>query len=322
MRIKHATTPNKSSRKNEKNSEKESFDTFCFPAPNYTQSPNIAYDEIMGKITGAEWKVLSKIIRETFGWHRNVSKITLKDFEKSTGLTRKHVISGINKLLNKGLIKKRKKGPKNRIESYYEIVVNDKKYSSKKVSEYPFDTSQGYPFDTPPIYKDIKEKKGKERATAPTASPPRPIPKSKKLKFSDHVRMTQAEYNSLCNDKTKERADEYIQRLNDYAEVKEKRFKEYTNHAIVIRQWMKRDDEKPMDGTRVSKNIQDKNREMVSKLSKQSQELQGIFKIHQTFVEVGESTGAYAAPCFNFDDKDFRRKIEEWLFKRNIKFYL
>ena len=81
----------------------------------------------MATLTGPEWKVLSKIIRETFGWHRDWKNITLTDFEKSCGMARNSVLSGVEGLLKKNLIKKKQKGPGNHLESYYQIVVGDKK---------------------------------------------------------------------------------------------------------------------------------------------------------------------------------------------------
>lgn len=314
------TTP-----KDKRTTEKEIIDSFYIPPPEYTQMPNIFVDGIMSKLTGAETKIALVIMRETFGWQRNWKDITISQIMKATGLTKKHVINATTSLLKKGLIEKKQKGPKNHLESYYRLVVGDKKSLSKKVSGCKKDTPQGCKKDTPPyIYNGIKERKEKERATAPATPPPLTISKSKKVKFGEHVLMTQDEYDKLCEDKTKTRTDLYIEKLNDYAEVKEKRFKEYTNHAKVIRQWMKRDDESYIKkSSEASSNARkEENMKMVSRLSKQSQQLQGIFKIYSEYVEIGESTGAYSAPCIRYDDKDFRRKIEEWLYKHDIKFLL
>lgn len=66
--------------------------------------------------------------------------------------------------------------------------------------------------------------------------------KDKKL-FGEFVFLTDEEYQKLCEKFTKPVADDWIERLNEYAMQKAKKFKEYTSHYATILSWdrMKRE---------------------------------------------------------------------------------
>ena len=216
---------NKASTKFRKESEKESLDTFSFPEPNYTQSPNVAYDEIMATLTGPEWKVLSKIIRETFGWHRDWKNITLTDFEKSCGMARNSVLSGVEGLLKKNLIKKKQKGPGNHLESYYQIVVGDKKSVSKKVPGFKICTPQGFKICTPPPRALKKEERKLLRNNTKKNTPP-----SSAIIF--HVKIgetgiTEGEFNQLSDKIGEQNLMETIRSMQEWlSKDPERKFKQ------------------------------------------------------------------------------------------------
>lgn len=69
-------------------------------APNYTQTPNEIF-ELMPLMDEAELRVTLAIVRETFGWHRKQSKLSLSRLMKLTGLSRQGVINGIEAGMNR-----------------------------------------------------------------------------------------------------------------------------------------------------------------------------------------------------------------------------
>ena len=74
--------------------------------PNFTQTPNILFDEWMRLLTPAEFKVLMCISRKTYGWHRGSDQISLSQIELVTGLSRRGVCESIKALVSHGLIRK------------------------------------------------------------------------------------------------------------------------------------------------------------------------------------------------------------------------
>jgi len=80
--------------------------------PNYTQTPNVFYDEIMADLGYAEIKCMLYIFRRTFGFHKQSDKISLTQFEtgienldRGTGLKRPNIIKALKSLTEKGLVK-------------------------------------------------------------------------------------------------------------------------------------------------------------------------------------------------------------------------
>lgn len=71
---------------------------------NYTQIPNVVFDYWMGVLSPAEFKVLCCICRKIFGWHKSEDKISLKQIEKMTFLSRPGIIKAINKLIEAQLV--------------------------------------------------------------------------------------------------------------------------------------------------------------------------------------------------------------------------
>ena len=81
------------------------------PPPNYTQCPNVFYDEIMPEIeTMAELKVTLAIIRQTFGWQKKEDQISFGQLEELTGMHRETVSEGIQAALKRGYVGRRKQG--------------------------------------------------------------------------------------------------------------------------------------------------------------------------------------------------------------------
>lgn len=82
-----------------------------FEAPNYTQTPNSFFDEIMMKdetITLNEVKLLLFIIRQTFGWHQDgyCLMFSLTDIQTHLNMSRDTANRAISSCLEKGYLER------------------------------------------------------------------------------------------------------------------------------------------------------------------------------------------------------------------------
>jgi phage replication O-like protein O len=92
------------------------------PQSNYTQIPNVFFDNIMSKINGSEFKVLMAISRMTFGWHKEIDRISYSQIMEMTGISSKETVNNsIKKLISKDIIKLEKVGQVN----YYTVNVTE-----------------------------------------------------------------------------------------------------------------------------------------------------------------------------------------------------
>jgi len=157
------------------------------PAPNYTQVPNFIIDEWMKKLSPAEFKVISLILRYTAGYHRRSASISFNHFEHQTGVSRKWVRKCCKKLEKLGWI--RILHGDHETSNTYEILV--KKEESLKNLELGYSTPQsselknldlgystpqprvlstpGVGYSAPPIKKAKKEKEKKDTSPAAAA---------------------------------------------------------------------------------------------------------------------------------------------------------
>ena len=69
-----------------------------------TPTPDEIYDVVMRQCTSAEFKVLSLIVRKTFGWRKLWDRIPLSQFQKATGLSRPTILKGLTALERNGWI--------------------------------------------------------------------------------------------------------------------------------------------------------------------------------------------------------------------------
>lgn len=93
-------------------------------SPNYTQAPNVYFDELMAGLTGSEFKVLMYITRRTFGFGKKSDNISLNQIangitkkdgtilDKGTGLSVKQVQRTIKVLTDKNIVIKEKRNSK------------------------------------------------------------------------------------------------------------------------------------------------------------------------------------------------------------------
>ena len=66
--------------------------------PNTTQMPNVLLDVVMPRLSGSALKVLLAIVRQTYGFQRESSKLSFNYLQRLTGLSRDAVNRGIKVL--------------------------------------------------------------------------------------------------------------------------------------------------------------------------------------------------------------------------------
>lgn len=204
---------------------------FQVPVPNFTQTPNILFDDWLPKLGMAELKVLMVIMRKTFGWHKIKDRISLSQLQQITGLERTHVIKGVKGLVEKSLIIKMVTGKKGSQETYYELVVADNSNN--------FDQCRK---DTPPsvVKTPTKETLTKEKERREEAAPPPPP----SFYIHKRVMMVSEKFDKLVEEFGIDKIKEMMERLDEYADINPKRFKQYACHAAVIRKWIREDTSK------------------------------------------------------------------------------
>lgn len=79
--------------------------------PNYTQCPNIFFDEILKSLSGSETKIFCVIMRKTFGWQKSSDRISYSQIMEMSGIMSKATVNdAIKSLETKGyVIAERKK---------------------------------------------------------------------------------------------------------------------------------------------------------------------------------------------------------------------
>lgn len=159
---------------------------FQISSPNFTQMPNILFDEWLPLLGHAELLVLLVIYRKTFGYHKIKDKISLSQIQKISGLTRSNLSKAVKSLENKNLIKKTVIGKKGLQQTIYEIIIKSENSSSPppkggsptEPGGSPATGLGGSPATGPTKEKEInkvfkekeKEKEKKTGANAPLAS--------------------------------------------------------------------------------------------------------------------------------------------------------
>lgn len=71
--------------------------------PNTTQFPNFLFD-IMATLTAEEWKIVSHIVRKTYGWHKERDRISLSQMVQATGLSKTTIVDKGKSLTDRKII--------------------------------------------------------------------------------------------------------------------------------------------------------------------------------------------------------------------------
>lgn len=143
--------------------------------PNYTQSPNVFYDELLREIdTLAELKVTDVIIRHTFGYHKDAAKLSYAKLQGLTGMGRDSVAAGLRAALERGTIGR---DPSGNSFEYYLVVGQSNQTDEPEQLEVPTEivgkSNQQIVGSTHPSYsiKESSKENSKERAMAKAEKP-------------------------------------------------------------------------------------------------------------------------------------------------------
>lgn len=129
--------------------------------PNYTQSPNICYDEIFKNLKEGELRIILVLIRQTFGWHKAADRISLSQLSEKSGMERKSVCRSLNSLIEKKLVIKNKFGTVGQERCYFSLAIENAEIPEKELDdsiteeEMALISNISYqcPKDTPPVSK-------------------------------------------------------------------------------------------------------------------------------------------------------------------------
>lgn len=186
---------------------------------------------------------------------------TTDNLLERTTLKRKPQTAAIKNLIKLGLIEQRNYGlPMKRyfrinVEKIFEITSVKKKIAKMskrdnlgcpKGTTYNVQKGQTHHiYENNVREKENIQKKGNdvvdEPLDSPSAQTDSAAPHTSLSFFSfKRVKMKQREYERLVNEFGKERIDDLVEQLDEYADIDPKKFKKYANHATVVRSWIRR----------------------------------------------------------------------------------
>lgn len=97
--------------------------SFKISAPNYTQSPNVLFDEIFKTLKEGELRIVLVLIRQTFGWHKEWDQISIRMLADKTGMERRSVQRSIKTLIEQGLVEEKRFGKNGIQRVYFRLVM-------------------------------------------------------------------------------------------------------------------------------------------------------------------------------------------------------
>lgn len=140
-----------------------------FDSPRFTQIPNQVFDELLADLSGAEWKVLSYIMRRTYGWHKDSDDLGLKQLtdgvrgvDRGTGLSKSTVAVALKSLEEWGLIERQHNRDEERgdLPTTYRVRLSDTGRVENRTHPPPTNGQGGVlPSDTQKIVPQNKEQK-------------------------------------------------------------------------------------------------------------------------------------------------------------------
>ena len=90
----------------------------------FTKVPNELLDMLMSNLlTSAERQVLMCVARKTYGFHKEWDAISLSQFEKNTGITRRHINNALKTLVAKRILAKRTGNAKS--SNQWQILIGE-----------------------------------------------------------------------------------------------------------------------------------------------------------------------------------------------------
>lgn len=136
--------------------------------PNYTQIPNIFFDQYLKDLGHAETKVILAIYRKTFGWHKEREEISLSQIHEITGLKREHIIKASKSLEEKNMIKKVVSGKNgDKKTTYFLVFLEDQNISTSPAKGPELVPQRDYPLVPQRDIQKKEIKKDKENNPLP-----------------------------------------------------------------------------------------------------------------------------------------------------------
>lgn len=104
--------------------EIEEKNRVVFERPNYTQVPNLLFDELMKEMGEAELRVTLCLVRKIVGYHKiRPEAVSLSQIQRMTGLSRVSAVNGLEQAMERGLIKRAGNGKRG--VSLFQLVHPD-----------------------------------------------------------------------------------------------------------------------------------------------------------------------------------------------------
>ena len=94
-------------------------------APNYTQSPNVLFDEIFKTLKEGELRIVLVLIRQTFGWHKEWDRISIGKIAEKSGLDKRSVTRSLKSLIEKGIVEQKRFGKNGKETLYFRLVMEE-----------------------------------------------------------------------------------------------------------------------------------------------------------------------------------------------------
>lgn len=111
--------------------------------------------------------------------------------------------------------------------------------------------------------------------------------KEREIFSSGHVKMFKSEYETLVSLHGEKKIEDIIERMNDYAEIYPDKFKKYCSHAAVVRSWIRKDSQQPMNRKQIEE-LELKKKEEQKLLMQQQEEAMQKIKEKQRAIQQAE----------------------------------
>lgn len=129
--------------------------------------------------------------------------------------------------------------------------------------------------------------------------------------------MSQEKFDCLVVDYGKEKVLQMCDRLDEFADINPKRFKQYGCHGTVIRKWIREDKEKQVKFA-AKKPVDEKENELLAKkIAKEYPKLMAMQKIDIGYNYI-EFKGSTHSTCIKFSDNGFKEQVISELRKLGI----
>jgi len=282
--------------------------------PNFTQTPNDLFDHWLPILKESELKVLLVIMRKTFGWHKVRDKISVSQLSKLTGLAEETVVIATKALQKKGIILKQVMGRIGKQETYYELFVSEDSNNS-----YPPGNSHPLGFN-PPGKSEAQKKASipKEKTTTQTAIADAAVSSEKSAK--EKAKPEAFIYADLEAIDIPEKDKIEISRRYDGETVRKAivwatspQTKVTTTLVQAIKWACKEKPEIPKS----AECLINENKAYAKKFDGLQNKVCVVFSLSK-YIEIAMKGAQCPAICIEYQDKEFRNKLDETLKKCKI----